>query len=140
MATFNINGDTYEIPGVDTFTMGEAVIFDSYSDVTLDKVGELDGLHSGVFAAQAHIAVARKYPNLNAREIRATIERLNLLELLESVVADEEEAESPPAEPPPSEPDSSGDSNEKNERSGEGSSATSDDPPVTHLRATGTQG
>lgn len=143
MATFTIDGRTYEIPGVETFTMGEAVIFDTYSDVTLDRVAELDGLHTGVFAAQAHIAIKRANPGMSEREIRETVNRQNLLDLLESVVSDEEEegaGADPPAEPSPSEPASSDDDSAKPAPSGPDSEITGDDRPVTPLRPTGTQG
>lgn len=138
---FVINGQEHEIPSIDTFTMGEAIILHDYSKLTLDQLVDMDGVPAGVIAAQLHVALARANPSTKAKEIKEMVESVNLMELLASYETGEEDSDAdvPPAEPLPSEPDSSGELDESSERSGETSESTSEDRPVTVLRPTGTQ-
>lgn len=134
MATFRVNGKDLELPDTGTLTLDESIVVYSYSGLTLDQLGDLEGLHPGLLAGLLHVGVARANPDQKAKDIEKAVRGLNLVELIQSV-------QDPELQEEPLDLGSREDSDSKLPPSGsilESSSETSRDP--SHLRPTGTLG
>lgn len=101
-AKFVIDGREYEIPSLDTFTMGEALTLYEYSGLALEDIDEAIGGHPGVIAAFMHISYERGNPGVKKAAVRRMIESSNLAEALEQFQGEGDE--SPPEEAQKSEP------------------------------------
>lgn len=117
MAKFLILEDEYDVPDMDSLTMGEANIVYDWAQIGLDEV-EANNSNPKVICAFAHIAYARENPDIKADQIKSIIEKHKLIDLLDQFAGEEISAEGdvvPPAleksEPEPeSSPTSSSDS------------------------------
>lgn len=139
MARFIIEGREYEVPSLTTLTMGEAIVFYEYTDVTLDEIDEMQDGHPGLPAALAHIALARENPAAKKSVIRKRVESIGMVEFYDSF-EDDAEAEGdalPPAGPqsgPPASPPSESESDASSGSDSDTSSAAtpeSSDPSST---------
>lgn len=88
---FRINGEEYDVPTIDTFGLGEAIVLHQYTGLTLDQLDEMEGLHPGVVAALLHVAVQRAEPGMKPSAVRKLVEGANLIELLESMPTAEDD-------------------------------------------------
>ena len=97
-AHFVIDGRDYEIPSLETFTMGEAVTLYEYSGLTLDQIDEDTPAHPGLIAAFMHIAYERGNPGVKKQKVRDLIEQSNLLDAMQNFFtapAGEDDADPP---------------------------------------------
>lgn len=134
-AVFMIDGKPYEVPTIDTLTMGDAVTVYEYTGLGLDEIGE--SRHPGVLLAFAHIAYKRAHPDMNDRELKEMIEGTPLLEAF-SRVPEEDDAR-PPDSATSTSPPTSGNSSEAPNGSGSSSPKSSGEPDETPS-PTGTTG
>lgn len=111
-----MNGTSYPVATLDTFTIDEGMVLWDYGKLTIDQLPKLEGFHPGVAGALIHVSIARAEPNVKASDIRELVGNLKIVDL-EQVFADitKEGDAGPPA--------SSGADDSTNERSG----PTSDD-------------
>jgi hypothetical protein len=152
---FMIDGQLYEVPGWDTFTMDEAQVLFDYTGFTIEDVAadpdETDEAkeerterfkNPGLLRAFMHIAYQRGNKDVKPARVKTLIGSANLLDSLEAFASkkdgeDEEGDESPPVsttEPAPSSPSRPV---EQNTSSGSGSETSSDQQDETQER-TGT--
>ena len=97
-AKFVINGRDYEIPGIDTFNLDEAMVLYHYSKLTLDQVADLEGVHPGVVAALLHVGIARAEPDARLKDIEKVVRAVSVMELIEKMeAATDDDAVDPPA-------------------------------------------
>ena len=134
---FVIEGREYQFVPLDEFNMGEAMILYDYSSLSLDDVKDNAG-NPGVMAAFLHVAYARGNPHLSRAQVRAIVEAVNLLDLVEQIAKfiDAEDDAGPPAQKP------NGDEHEKpngSEQSSGVASTLSSDGPASRLHRIGGQ-
>ena len=97
-AKFVINGRDYDIPGIDTFNLDEAMVLYHYSKLTLDQVADLEGVHPGVVAALLHVGIARAEPDARLKDIEKVVRAVSVMELIEKMeAATDDDAVDPPA-------------------------------------------
>lgn len=122
-----VNGQEITWPELDTLTFEEACILYDYSQITLDRIADLDGLHPGVLAGLLHIAIKRAHRDRSDREIKQAVQNTNLIELLASLPVDEDdEADAVPPQQPPAGGEKT---NSSETSSGNGSKTNSEDSP-----------
>lgn len=129
---FVIDGQEYPIPALDTFDIDESILLYEYSGLTLedfapasddedeDEVAEQRAQkvkHPGFLKALLHVAYSRGNPTAKPARVQAVVGAANLIEVVEQLIAEEGDEESPPApaltiEPTLSSPKSSDDSTE----------------------------
>lgn len=125
MAHFVIDGNQYEVPEVDSLTMGEAVTVYDYTGLGLDEINE--GVrHPGVMAAFLHIAYKRGNPGTDDKTVKELVSNTRLVDALEKIEV-EDDAGPPDLTTKPSRKSSGG----KPKSSGGGSSTSSDEPDAT---------
>lgn len=132
-AKFRIGNAEYDFPTIDTFTMDEAIVLYDYSGVTLDTLDDVEGVHPGVLAALAHVAIQRADPDMKPAHVKALVRGLNLLELIAGMPGDEDEDKPDPPQTP-----SPGSSAGSETSSGDGSSNDSDPPAPDAPTSSGT--
>lgn len=94
-ARFVIDGREYPVPGIDTFTMGEAIVLHEYSGLTLDMIDEDTPIHPGIVAAFMHIAYERGNPGAKKQKTRQLVESANLVDALDRFFQQEDDAGPP---------------------------------------------
>ncbi len=149
---FQIEGDIYEVPSLDTFSMDESQVLYDYSgllienfvvpiDETDEELEAREKLYDnpGFMRALMHIAYQRAHPELKASKIKALIGAAKVLEALSTLSSEPVEDESlPPAQTTGPEPSSERSSVVPNTPSGSDSSTGSDGPASTlHRIGTG---
>lgn len=126
-ARFLIDDREYEVPDLDSFTMGEAVVLYDYSGLSVDEVID-HPKHPGVISAFMHIAYQRGNPAASKASVRELVESCSLVEALSKLAGDEPNPpEQRKIEEQPSLPPSSSSSDKS---SGPGSDNNSDVPDV----------
>jgi hypothetical protein len=121
---FVIDGRDYEVPDLDTVTMGEAIIVYEYSGLALDELAG-NSKHPGVIAALMHIAYQRGNPGEPKVGVRQLIEQTSLVSALEKMGGEDGPPEVGKTEQMPSSLPSSSSSDAS---SGPGSENASGDP------------
>ena len=119
MATITVEGTPYVLPALDTFDLDEAIILYDYAGLTFDQVWELEGLHPGVVKTLLHVAIQRSDPALRERDIKETVGRVNMMEVMVELARAAEEMPAPTqGGQPPAADDSSTSSDEATQSSG----------------------
>jgi hypothetical protein len=148
---FQIEGKVYEVPTLDSLSMGERRVMFELAGVTQeDFVREEDESeeehdqrvtklmrHPGFMESLMHIAYQRGNPQLKRDKVRLVIENTRYVDAIEAMSAEAEDDAGPPeltTVPAPSSPNASDDSSAS---SGHDSSTATAAPAVTRL-ATGT--
>ena len=125
-----VEGTPYVLPSLDTFDLDEAIILYDYSGLTFDAVWELEGLHPGVIKTLLHVAMLRSDPSLRDRDIRETIGRVNMMEMMSELAQIAESMPDPTqGGQPPVESDSSRNSEEPTPSSGTSGETDSEHSP-----------
>lgn len=139
-AGFQIDGRTYEVPALGTFTMDEAQILYDYSgllieDFAANEEGFSDRIRNpGLYKALLHVAYVRGNPKASTREVAAVVGALKYWDVLQNWAdaINSREADAVPLDEtkPPSE-QSQNASDGSSSTSGADSSATSAPPAST---------
>ncbi len=125
-----VEGTPYVLPSLDTFDLDEAIILYDYSGLTFDQVWELEGLHPGVIKTLLHVAMLRSDPSLRDRDIRETIGRVNMMEMMSELAQIAESMPDPTqGGQPPVDADSSRSSEEQTPSSGTSGETDSEHSP-----------
>ena len=125
-----VDDTPYVLPALDTFDLDEAMIMYKYSNLTFDQIFELEGLHPGVVAGLLHVAIQRSDPALREREVRETVRKVNMMNVLEQLADLADQQPDPtPAEAQQPEPDSPTSSSDPPASSGDSSSDDSERSP-----------
>lgn len=151
---FNIDGEIYPVPSLESFDMDEAQVLYDYCGITLEDFApahpnateEEQEEHEasvaakvknpGFWRAMMHIAYARGNPDMSPARVKALIGKAKLLETLETLATEEEDAD--PQTGFPSEPSRLSDSEQPSPRSDSGSpSPNGSDRPDETPEATG---
>lgn len=139
-ARFLIDGREYDIPGLETFDMDEAMILYDYAGLTIEDFAADDEdddeadveerarklKHPGLIRTLLHVAYQRGNPTLAKAKVGREIGKVNLFEIL-AALATEDDA-GPPAETQSSTPSSNGSSDTSEQSSGLVSPTSSDEP------------
>lgn len=138
---FTIDGELYELPSIDTFTMDEAQVLYDYCGLTLeDFVEQQDETpeesearerrfkNPGLLRSLMHIAYQRKHQKQNPSRVKALIGQANIITALEHLNEDVEEDAVPLASTTEPKPSSERSSAGRSESSGSGSTDASDAP------------
>jgi hypothetical protein len=128
VARFVIGGKEYEVPEVDSFTMGEAIIVWDYCQLSLDEVGD-NGRHPGLIAAFMHIAYQRGNPESEKVKVRELIEESSLVAAMEKLGGDDANPPIRTTEEPPSSLPSSSSSDKSSGPDSVNGSVERDDVP-----------
>ena len=91
VARFVIDGRDYEVPNVDTLTMGEAIVVYDYSGLGLHELGD-NANNPGLIASFMHIAYQRANPDQTKTDIRKLIEATSLVEAFEKLAGDDDDS------------------------------------------------
>lgn len=153
-AGFVINGESYEVPTLDTITLAEERVLYVYADCVVqdflpahpdwtedDKVAHIAEVLSKVRnpafkTALAHIAYKRRHPEVSDADIQESLGSLNALEVDIALLRGDVEDPPQDSQKPP-EPTTKQSELEKPTDSGRPSESYSD-PRVVNLRPTGT--
>ncbi len=114
-----VDGVKYEIPALDTVTIGEAKIIKRHSGMTLDELFEIEGLDGGAIGALLAVAIKRSDPSLKEADLDAKVDAVNLFDVMEELAVIADKAPDPTQGGlPPVESDSSPSNGEPTESSG----------------------
>lgn len=150
-AGFEIEGEVYEVPRLETFDLDEEqILYDVAGVVQLDFVPahpdaseeEKEFVQRAMMArirdprfkrALAHVAYRRRYPEAAFDDVAIRIGKMNALDA-ELAIFGETDAD-PPAKSSPSEPESKTSSSEPSNGEASGNPSGSDSAPVVELHA-----
>lgn len=150
-AGFEIEGEVYEVPRLETFDLDEEqILYDVAGVVQLDFVPahpdaseeEKEFVQRAMMArirdprfkrALAHVAYRRRYPEAAFDDVAIRIGKMNALDA-ELAIFGEADAD-PPAKSSPSEPESETSSSEPSNGEASGNPSGSDSAPVVELHA-----
>ena len=150
VALFVIDGREYEIPGLETFDMDEAMILYDYSGLTLEDFAADDDVedeeernrklrHPGLLKTLLHVSYQRGNPSVGKAKVSRTVGAMNLVDALKKLAEDEQVPPTEPQSSGPPTPSSSRSLNGSEPSSGADSTPSSDVPDGTP-EATGTTG
>lgn len=150
-AGFEIDGEMYEVPRLETFDLDEEqILFDVAGVVQLDFVPahpdatdeEKQFVQRAMMArirdprfkrALAHIAYRRQHPDSDFDEVQSLIGKMSAVDAELAIFGEADD--DPPAVSSPSEPESETSSSEPSNDEDSGSPSESDSAPVVEIRA-----
>jgi len=124
-----VSGVAYEIPALDSLTIGESKILKRHSGMTLDQVFDVEGLDGGVIGGLLAVAMKRNDPLLRDNDLDERVDALNMFEIMENLAEIASEAPDPTqGGQPPVENDSNESRDELTSSSGNGGDEDSELP------------
>ena len=97
MAEITVGDIAYDLPALDTISIGESKIIKRHSGMTLDQLFELEGLDGGAIGGLLAVAMKRHDPNLSDRELDRLVNEVNLFAVMEELAAEVEPNPTTPA-------------------------------------------